>query len=119
MRMTRERAEELAASNSDCHLTYIGPRQTGESFCMIGSPTTLEACGFFDDTSEWVYEPIKIEPDWTLEYAERFMGEGWYVYDAAVKTTAAFSWLTATIWKTKERAEAYLKLWKEDWWDGP
>lgn len=121
MKMSRKRAQELSAARSDIDLGAhcIAPVETLRRLFSEGQPTTLEECGFLEDTSEFVFEYAQVEPDWTLEYngGSRLLGVGWYVYDAAVKSTAAFPWLTASVWKTQERAEAYLKLWKEDWWD--
>lgn len=119
MKMSRKRARELSAARSDIGLgAYcIAPVETLRKLFSDGQPTTLEECGFLEDTSEFVYEHAEIEPDWTLEYSDvnRMLGNGWYVYDADSRCTP--SWLAATVWKTKGRAEAYLTLWKEDWWD--
>ncbi|OQW34534.1 MAG: hypothetical protein A4E20_10970 [Nitrospira sp. SG-bin2] len=107
--MSRARAEELCTADGDYCVTYIGPRETGEEFCLYGSPTTLEACGFFEDTSEWICETIHIEPDWAIE----FLGDHYSVYDRSKKV----SWMNHHPWRSRDRAEKYIELLKEDWWD--
>lgn len=115
MKMSRKRAEELSAAGADFVTTYIGPRKVGRMFCTEYAPLTLEACGFFTDTSEWVCESIQFEPEWEVRQfpPDHFYSDRWYG-GRKLRDWYGFNLLT---WKTKERAEAYLKLLKDDWWD--
>lgn len=78
MKMSRKRALELRESKDAC-LTYIGPRDTGSRFCQELMPTTLGGCGFLDDTSEWIYEQIEVEPRLVYRISRRHISGHWMV----------------------------------------
>lgn len=110
MKLSRKRLAELTTWGVQVPRQYFGPKEFGRKLLEEGRPFDWEV-GFVEDTSEYVIERVELEPLWTIEERD---WEGWYVYDAA--THAAWPWIHGTNWATRDRAEQYLALWKEDWW---
>lgn len=111
MKMSRARFNELSAENKlGPSLFYVGPKETGIRWCQIGAPKTFPECGYHEDTSEVVYDKIDVEPDWRIEPND---WGGWDVF----KGDHVYARLSGTTWKTKDRAEEFLALAVEDFWD--
>lgn len=116
MKMSRNRAEELWASGVELPTHCMGPVETVRKFCAEGSPITLEGCGAFQDESPWVFEQVCIEPQWEIyQFSKDHLLAGrWY---AGPRLNDWLGFHPTLTWKTKLRAETYLQLLQEDWWD--
>ena len=112
MKISRKRVQELDQWGVGLVSDYIGPTEFARKFCTEGQPFDWEQ-GSFNDTSEWIHTRIVLEPDWQIDQDQ--FGR-WVVYDANDRGSW-FPKLHARPWNTRERAEAYLKLWQEDWWE--
>lgn len=112
VKMSRGRALELA--DQPFTSTYTGPLKSGLLYCTPGAPLNLEDCGYLTDTSEWTCEPIEIEPEWVIkQHAENHLFSGqWYAGPKRL-----FTGHETPTWKTESRAETFLELLKEEWWD--
>lgn len=109
MKLSRKRLAELQQWGVEIPTQYTGPVNFGRKLCTEGQPFDWEQ-GFLEDASEWIFSTIRVEPEYRIEN----LAFGWTVLrDGQPPITA----LGGPSWKTRERAEAYLKLLQEDWWD--
>lgn len=110
LRMARDRVEELAEAGVHTATVYCGPANTGLRFCRYGEPTSLEECGFLNDTSLWIYERIQVEPDWRIRQAEC---GNWQVW---AEDGQPFTRYQVPQWNSETIARAYLHLLRADFW---
>ena len=109
MKLSRKRLAELQQWGVEIPTHYMGPREFGERLCKEGQPFDWEQ-GFLEGWSEWTFSRVQVEPEWRIEN----LAFGWVVLRDAEHN---FHALGLPQWRTRERAEAYLKLLQEDWWD--
>lgn len=113
MKMSRARYQELTAHHKiGPSLFYAGPQNTGHRFMQTGAPKTIEDCGALEDTSDWLYDRIDVEPAWVIQWSEAL--NRWSVHSG--EPGDPFAALNGVLWKSRERAEEYLALALEDWW---